>query len=491
MLRRSNETDVTKGLETNNIRIVQPAAVPVTPMPAWRTVKFLASLGLTLAMGVGLAFLVEIFDKRFKSPGEAEQALRLPFLGLIPAYRIDARDRSSSLLPWQQVRSPVADAYRNVRTNLQFFAVQQPLRSLLITSAVAEEGKSTTAVNLGMAFAQLGKVVLLVDADLRRPTLHQFFRLPNERGLSDILIHGQAWHQFVASTVVENLQVLSSGPIPYNPTELLSTTRMKTLIEHLTEAFDIVIYEAPMVLSIPDAAVVSAAMDGVLLVHNPARGNREVVIAAKQALERARANIVGLIFNAVEVSNVPRLSSKYYAGRDAMTPTAPRHNGTRVETSATPGLAARLIPVGQTRMSDGLAITIHRLLFETAVDQTEAEPGWVFLIADVEISNTRDISLPFYTYATAICRQNLNKYGQALSKIYARESQNHASREEDIIKFDHVTRDIDSGLQDEETIPAHSTKRGFIVYKVQQGSQHYMFMYEHDHIDITIPLVMT
>jgi hypothetical protein len=232
-------------------------------------------------------------------------------------------------------------------------------------------------------------------------------------------------------------------------------------------------------------------MDGVLLVHNPARGNREVVIAAKQALERARANIVGLIFNAVEVSNVPRLSSKYYAGRDAMTPTAPRHNGTRVETSATPGLAARLIPVGQTRMSDGLAITIHRLLFETAVDQTEAEPGWVFLIADVEISNTRDISLPFYTYATAICRQNLNKYGQALSKIYARESQNHASREEDIIKFDHVTRDIDSGLQDEETIPAHSTKRGFIVYKVQQGSQHYMFMYEHDHIDITIPLVMT
>jgi hypothetical protein len=266
---------------------------------------------------------------------------------------------------------------------------------------------------------------------------------------------------------------------------------MTTLLEQLKEAFDIVIYEAPMVLSVPDTAVISTAMDGVLLVHNPARGNREVVIAAKQALERARAHIVGLIFNAVEVSNVPRLSSKYYAAQDAMPHTVPRHNGTHAETSAPPSQATRLIPVGQTRMSDGFAITIHRLLFEKAVDHTEAEPGLVFLIADVEISNTRDISLPFYTYATVIYRENPNKYGQALSKIYAKESQNRSSREEDIVYFDRVTKDIDNGFQDEEIIPAHSTKRGFIVYKISQDRQNYMFMYEHDHIDITIPLAIT
>ena len=490
MLRRLNETDVTKGLENNNMRIVQPAVVPVVPMSAQRMLKLVLSLGLSLAMGLGLAFLAEILDKRFKSPSEAEHVLRLPFLGLIPYYRIDARDRQTSLLPWQQARSFIADAYRNVRTNLQFFAAQQPLRSLLITSAVAEEGKSTTVVNLGIAFAQLGKAVLLVDADLHRPTLHQFFHLPNDHGLSDILIHGRPWHHLVVSTPLENLQVLTSGPTPYNPTELLSTTRMKTLLEHLKEAFDIVIYETPMVLSVPDAAVVSAAMDGVLLVHNPARGNKEVVMAAKQVLERARANIVGLIFNAVEVRNMTELSSRYYDVRESMIHAASLSTDNPAEPPAHTDHASRLVPVSKTRVSDGMAITIHRLLCERSVDHTEAEPGSVFLIADVEVSNTLDISVPFYTSSTAIYRKNLNKYGQALSKIYAMEDKNPSSREEDIFQCEPSIRSIDNGLQDEELIPAHSTRRGLIVYKIPQGSQHCMFMYEHDSISVTIPLVI-
>ena len=220
----------------------------------------------SLGCGGGLALVAEGLDKRFKNVAEVEQSLALPFLGFIPHHVLPKR-RPPALITLQKPWSAAAEAYHTVRTWIQL--ATPPVQTLLVTSAVPREGKSTTAANLAVSFAQLGRRVLLVDTDLRHPSLQRVFGGIKSQGLTDVLVHGLEWQSVVHTASMDNLQILFAGSRPSNPTELLSMARMKRLIENWKACFDLVIFDAPVVLSIPDVMILVPAMDSVLMVHYP------------------------------------------------------------------------------------------------------------------------------------------------------------------------------------------------------------------------------
>lgn len=194
-------------------------------------------------------------------------------------------------------KSPAAEAYRTLRTNLQFAALDTPLRVLLITSVGPGEGKTTTAANLGIAMAQSGSKVIVIGGDLRKPTLHYAFELRNTVGLTNVLTGAVSWEDALQPTDVDGLFILPAGPIPPNPAELLASKRMQELLEELKGHCDVVIIDAPPVLAVTDAGVLSRMADGVLLVVHVGVTPREVAKAAKDQLLQVGARLLGLVVN--------------------------------------------------------------------------------------------------------------------------------------------------------------------------------------------------
>lgn len=205
-------------------------------------------------------------------------------------------------------KSPVVEAYRTLRTNLQYANADGSLRRILVTSPGPGEGKSTTAANLAVILAQSGKRVVAVSADLRKPTLHQYFDLGNNRGVTNVLVGQANMEDCLQETVIENLSLLASGPTPPNPAELLGSAKMKSLLEALQERADVVVYDAPPVVAVTDAAVLAPLMDGVLLVLNVGTVPRELAIRTREQLEKVGARILGVVLNRVS----PKSGYGYY-----------------------------------------------------------------------------------------------------------------------------------------------------------------------------------
>ena len=296
--KKLRESELAEALEVNNVKIIQPAEIPVLPEPSGAIWKFLGSIIIGLGLGVAHVFVGEYLDKRLKKPDDVEEHLQVPFLGIIPHFKIDKR-RMCGPIALQDPGSVAAESYRILRTRTHLSSTK-PIKTLLVTSAIPGEGKSTTSANLGISFAQLGLKVLIVDVDLRHPSLHHAFHISEETGLTDILLRGANWQKILQDTKMENLKILPTGRKPHNPSELLSTKTMKKLIESFKDAFDIVIFDAPVVLSIPDVEIVSPEVDGVLLVHDIEKSNKELAIEAKRILERAKSHIIGIVFNNVK-----------------------------------------------------------------------------------------------------------------------------------------------------------------------------------------------
>jgi capsular exopolysaccharide synthesis family protein len=197
-------------------------------------------------------------------------------------------------------RSPVSEAYRTLRTNLDFSSLDKPIKTMLVTSASPEEGKSTVLANLAVATAQTGRKVILVDCDLRRPTLHSIFNLKNDVGLTTMVVDDVAMESPpLQDTGVEGLQLVSSGPLPPNPSELLSSRRMEEIIAALLKRADVVLFDAPPVVAVTDAAVLATKVDGVLLVINAGGTKRDYARTAKARLEKVNANLLGAVLNNV------------------------------------------------------------------------------------------------------------------------------------------------------------------------------------------------
>ncbi|GMK49108.1 MULTISPECIES: CpsD/CapB family tyrosine-protein kinase [Paenibacillus] len=193
--------------------------------------------------------------------------------------------------------SPISEAYRTLRTNLQYAETDRPLQLLMVTSAGPEEGKSTTIMNLAVTYAQMERRTILVDADLRKPTSHYNFGLSNRTGLSHVLSGQADLSEVIKETRIKGLDVLPSGPVPPNPSELLGSSRMEELLGKLREQYDMVLIDTPPVLAVADAQVVANKCDGVLLVVNARTGKKQHAIKAKNALQFVQARIVGIALN--------------------------------------------------------------------------------------------------------------------------------------------------------------------------------------------------
>lgn len=212
-----------------------------------------------------------------------------------------------SLITKISPKSSISEQYRTVRTNIQFSAVDQELKSIMVTSADPAEGKSTTVANLAIVFSQQGKRVLLVDADLRKPTVHYTFQAPNIYGLTNVLTKQKNLEEVVIETDVENLQVLTSGPIPPNPAELLGSKAMLEFLTSVEETYDVVLFDSPPLLAVADAQILANLCEGSLLVIGSGKTETEKVVKAKDLLATAKGKLLGALLN-----NKKMEKSNYY-----------------------------------------------------------------------------------------------------------------------------------------------------------------------------------
>lgn len=210
-------------------------------------------------------------------------------------------------------RSPITEQYRTVRTNLQFSAVDGDVQTILLTSAKPSEGKSMTSANLAVVYAQQGKKVLLIDADLRKPTVHYTFRLSNLKGLSNVLVGQAKLHDVVSASDVENLDLLSCGPIPPNPSELLGSKKMQEMIMEARESYDVILLDTPPILAVTDAQILANISDGSILVVRSGKTEYEAANKAIESLQAANAKVLGTILNDREKKE---MNYYYYYGRN-------------------------------------------------------------------------------------------------------------------------------------------------------------------------------
>lgn len=208
--------------------------------------------------------------------------------------------------------SMAAEAYRTLRTNISLSQVDRPIQTLLVTSCVPREGKSTTVANLGVTFAMAQKKVLIIDADLRRPILHRLFGIPNTQGLTHTLSDTVEFERVFNPTQVANLWVVTCGIIPPNPSELLGSQKMKVFLERAKQQFDIVLLDSPPISSLADASVLGAIVDGVLFIVKVNMANRDLIKKAKEQLETVGANIIGVALNDVDVKRDGYYRYYYY-----------------------------------------------------------------------------------------------------------------------------------------------------------------------------------
>jgi polysaccharide biosynthesis transport protein len=351
LLQRQSETEVSVRMQANresNVRVVDRALMPRGPYSPNLRNHLGMAVALGLFLGVGCVFLLEYLDRTVKSAEQAERLLGLPVLAVIPdvsdggrygygygsryAYgygegngkrrrmgalpwrdkRSEKEEVSVDLLPQNRPRHAVSEAYRSLRTGLLLSSAEQ-LRIIAVTSAQSGEGKTATAANLAVVLAQLGRRVLLVDADLRKPRLHKVFRVSNRAGLVHALTGGGELADVVQETPIPGLAVVPSGTIPPNPSELLASERMHELMEQALRAYDIVLVDTPPVLAVTDAALVGARVDGVVYCLQAGRVLREEAKASTERLQMAGVRVLGLVLNRyVAVKGVDPKHYYYY-----------------------------------------------------------------------------------------------------------------------------------------------------------------------------------
>ncbi len=322
LLQRSKENDVVMASKPNNISIVDYAIAPDSPIGPNRLRTVSIALFLSLGLGVGFALFLEYLDDTVHSTDEVERLLHLPALAVIPSVNAAARHRmlaagpaalqkrngtqstNRELLLNADGRSPLAEAYRHLRTSVLLSTAGRSPRSLLVTSSLPGEGKTTTAVNTAISLAQTGASVVIVDADMRRPRLRSIFDLADRPGLSSILssdVNEEHMLQLVTKDEATGLNLLTSGPIPPNPAELIGSDQMRKLLAMLQNRFTHVVVDSPPVSSFTDGVLISSMVDGVLLVVHGGKSSRHVVRRSRQLLQDVGAKIFGVVLNNISL----------------------------------------------------------------------------------------------------------------------------------------------------------------------------------------------
>lgn len=337
LLQKSKENDVLLVGMPNNVRVLDYALAPDEPIAPRRLQSFLVASAFALACALGLALFLEYFDNTFSSPDEVEKFLRLPALAVIPAIKAPMRERlltgMRALQPGHHVNgdgktgllinadpsSSLAEAYRHLRTSVTLNTTGRAPKTLLVTSSLPAEGKTTTAVNTAVSMAMTGARVLLIDADLRHPRLHTIFERSNERGLSTLLSKQMSTDQaleLIETDAVSGLGLLSSGPVPDNPAELLGSEQMPKILTALTANFDYILIDSPPIATFTDGVLLSSMVDGVLLVVHSGKSSGDVVRRSQKMLYDIGSRIFGIVLNQVTQRRsghyLPYYHQRYY-----------------------------------------------------------------------------------------------------------------------------------------------------------------------------------
>lgn len=352
LLDRLKQAGIASGLKESNIRVVDAAVPPKKPAVPRTALNLSLGLLVGLGLGVGAAFLQEHFDNSLKTTEDVERAMQLPALALIPSVESlnghssdadrgngDAPEAAAAGTPlraanarslaahWHRIDelapqySALIEAFRSLRTSVLLSAAGQPPRSLLVSSAQPGEGKTTVSANLAISLAQLGQRVLLIDGDLRRPSVHRAFGIQRTLGVVSYLAGQQDWRAAVEKTVLPGLDVLVSGPVPPNPAELLSSDRMQALIREALEEYKFVVVDSPPLLNVSDSRILATLVEGVVLVVKGGDTPRELAQRAQAYVSAVGARVIGAVLNNVDLhrEEYSYYQAYSYDARDAAT----------------------------------------------------------------------------------------------------------------------------------------------------------------------------
>jgi len=331
LLQKLKEAGVSAGLKSNNFRIIDSARPPTGPIEPNipRNLLFAAVLGL--ASGIGLAFLLEGLDNTVRTTEQAQMISGIPSLGMIPLGSKSAREGANpkrlviatskeavELVTQVRPQSQMAESYRALRTSLLLSNLGSPPKVIMITSALPQEGKTTTSINSAVVLAQKGVRVLLIDADLRRPSIHKTLGMGPRSGLSNVLTGSTTMDQAITrSAILPNLFVLAAGTPPPNPAELLASSNMRDVLNELREQYDHIVIDTPPSLSVTDAVVLSPRADAVVLVIRSGQTTKQALRRARDILTQVNAKVVGVLLNAVDLSSPDYYYYYEYQGKYA------------------------------------------------------------------------------------------------------------------------------------------------------------------------------
>lgn len=285
---------------SSNIQIMNKAEVPKVPVKPNKMLNIIITFFLGVMISIIVVFILEHMDNTIKTEKSIENYLGISTIGVIPKYDIKPKHQNEKTIIFQKYpKSPVSEAYRILRTNLLYSSVDRQIKTTLVTSPVASEGKSNIVSNLAVTMVQDGKKVLIMDCDLRKPNIHKIFNIPNEMGLTNFLVDEITLSKALVRYSY-SIYILTSGNIPPNPSEMLSSKKMKGLLEFFKDKFDYIIIDSPPINTFTDAQILSTMVDGVLFVVASGESMNEECIRAKELLLKVQANILGVILNKVE-----------------------------------------------------------------------------------------------------------------------------------------------------------------------------------------------
>lgn len=311
LMTRRNETLLTAATKEIGAEVLDYAVAPAYPAGPKRKKYLIAGYVLALGLGFALAFLLELLDRKLRDPEAIALLLGTTSLGMVPL--VETRKAPPERQAVDSPGSAAGESYRNVRTSLLFAMRVNKLHCLLVTSAIAGEGKTTTCMNLAGAFGRMGRRVIVIDADLRRPRGHRVFRIPASPGLSEVLQGLARLEDAVVRPERANFDLLPAGAVPENPSELLGSTMFSQIITDLKSEYDLVVLDSAVLLAVPDALLLAAEADGTLLVSKPGSVDRRALRRVRDDLARAGARVLGVVFNQVDPASSLHYPSYMYS----------------------------------------------------------------------------------------------------------------------------------------------------------------------------------